>query len=109
MTSCRRVRRALPDHDGETSLPARVEVHLAHCLQCQAEAVRYRRLRRQLRRLDDRVFLAPATLAPAVAAGLGSEHHPSRRVAVFGAAATGAVVVAAGAVAIAGLRRSQAV
>jgi hypothetical protein len=87
--------------------------HVSACLACQAELVRYGKLRRQLASLSGVVVEAPEPLVAAVAAAIASGEaapdsdsglaHPARV-----AAAAGAVVAAAaGAVAVAVWRHTK--
>ena len=106
-SACRRVGRRLPASDGEGALGSRDQAHVAECLRCQAEAVRYRRQHRLLTGLRTEVVPAPAGLVEDVMAEITGEEQPTRRIAVLGGAAAGAVVVA-GAVAFVGLRKVTA-
>lgn len=71
--------------------------HVASCLNCQVEAVRYRSLLRQLRALRDEVAPTPPGLAAAVGSGLNAGPPAQKK-----AAGKEAAVAAAGVVAVAG-------
>lgn len=101
--TCRAVRALLPSLDDPDTLRGPPAAHLGVCLRCQAEAARYRRLRRSLAALPERVEQAPAGLVGEVAQRLGeadpeASNAPVRAARV--AAAAGAVVAAAGTVAM---------
>jgi hypothetical protein len=101
--TCRAVRLQLPSMDDPGSFEGPLAEHTAACLRCQAEISRYRRLGRSLGLLADEVYLAPAGLAVAVEGriadgGAAWEQAPGRASRV--AAAAGAVVAAAGTVAM---------
>jgi hypothetical protein len=60
---CAEVALALPAHvAGEGDLDARLAEHVAQCLRCQAEMVRYRRMLRTLHDLRDDAPVAPSTV-----------------------------------------------
>jgi len=110
--TCLMVRAVAPSIPAER-LSARVESHVASCLACQAELVRYARLRRQLAALADVAEVAPPGLAAAAndAVGIGvvppvraNSFHPARAI----AAASAVAVAAAGTVVVAWLRHVRA-
>ena len=83
-------------------MPAALRDHVGSCLRCQAEVIRYRRLGRQLAGLKRLIETAPQGLVPAVSSRLGSGTAPATsgpRV-PKAAAAAGALVAAAGTVAM---------
>lgn len=105
MTSptCRAVRAILPSLDDPRALRGPSAAHLGVCLRCQAEAARYRRLRRSLAVISRRTETAPAGLVGAVAqrlteADAQAPEAPARAARVV--ATAGAVVAAAGTVAM---------
>lgn len=100
---CWAVRSRLPSLEGPAALPAPLKRHAASCLRCQAEAARYRSLRRRLADLGTVVEPAPASLADAVAAaldmpGLTEESPRTGATKTAVAAAAGAAIVAGAAV-----------
>lgn len=101
-----RAKRWLPAAvDGPTS----ADGHISTCIRCQAEVVRYRSVVRDLGALRHELATAPMNTAQTVLAGLDrSSGAPRRRRTIETAAATGAVVAVAGALAFAGWRRRQA-
>lgn len=110
--TCRMVQSLAPSHE-VGSLSKMLDSHVSACLACQAELVRYGKLRRQLAALSDVVVEAPEPLVAAVAEAIASGEadpdsasgieHPARV-----AAAAGAVVAAAaGAVAVAVWRHAK--
>jgi anti-sigma factor RsiW len=113
---CTVVRMRLPGVDSVDELGERLVSHVASCLRCQAEAARYRTLRRRLGSLSSEEMTAPETLLPSVVARIEREEAPAgtdprvglRRAAVAISAAAGAAVAAtAGTIIVVGLRRSQ--
>ena len=115
-TRCTVVRIRLPGVDSVDDLGERLSSHVEACLRCQAEAARYRTLRRRLGALSDDVMAAPASLIPTVAARIELEESENpedvriglRRAAVAVSAAAGAAVAAtAGTIIVVGLRRSH--
>jgi anti-sigma factor RsiW len=101
--TCRAVRFQLPSLDDPDHLTASLAAHMESCLACQAEAARYRRLQRSLGGLATRVQSAPVGLVANVEARLdGVEPEPMTAPARAArvAAAAGAVVAAAGTVAM---------
>lgn len=101
-----RARRWLPAAvDGPTSADA----HIGTCIRCQAELARYRSVARNLASLRHEVATAPHNTVEVVLEGLETEPRlPRRRRTIETAAATGAVVAVAGALAVATWRRRQA-
>lgn len=110
--TCLVVRAVAPSIPAER-LSTGVNAHVTACLACQAELIRYAKLRRHLAGLENETDPAPARLAAAVddAIGIGvvprgvrpASFHPARA-----AAAAGAVVVAAaGTAAVAWLRHAR--
>ncbi len=101
--TCRAVRLQLPSMDDPGAFEGSVAGHVGRCLRCQAEISRYRRLHRSLGILADEVVTAPDGLAEGVDARIAGAGHialgaPARVARV--AAAAGAVVAAAGTVAV---------
>ncbi len=111
--ACRATRVALSVADDSGSMPARLESHLGSCLACQAEAARYRKLRRALAGLANEIVDAPAALPAMVEARLDLDGvdeiaaRPSPRVGRV-AAAAGAAVAAAGTVVVVRWLRTRA-
>lgn len=101
--ACNAVRLAIAGLDSGESLPNRLDTHVATCLRCQVEVVRHTKLERALADLGDVVARAPEDLVEAVAAsialGIDPEDHASLNL-VRVVAATGALVAAAGTVAV---------
>lgn len=113
---CALARMRLPGVDSVDDLGYRLATHVETCLRCQAEAVRYRTLRRRLGGLSRDEVSAPETLVPSVATRIELEESdvPAdrrvglRRAAVAVSAAAGAAVAAtAGTIIVVGLRRSH--
>lgn len=113
---CAVVRMRLPGVDSVDELGERLAAHVEVCLRCQAEAARYRTLRRRLGSLSSKEITAPETLTSTVVARITLEETEGstnrrvglRRVAVAVSAAAGAAVAAtAGTIIVVGLRRSQ--
>ncbi len=100
---CRIARVQMPLVDVEDTFPGPLTAHVSSCLRCQAESARYRSLRRNLAGLTSRLEPAPERLAGQVSARITgsavvSNVRRSRPPRV--AAATGAVVAAAGTLAM---------
>lgn len=77
------------------------DAHIASCLRCQVEAVRYRALLRHLAELGTETVLAPPALVSLVAAGLGTEpDEPKRAAGIEAAVAAAGIAAVAGAVAL---------
>lgn len=96
---CDRVADVLPGLvDGADRLDPAGRDHVEHCLRCQADLARYRRLRRELLALRPGTAPVPADLLAELLAGLdigdGRHRHVRRRAAYLGgiAAATAAGV-----------------
>ncbi|MEN8234754.1 MAG: hypothetical protein ABFR89_07500 [Actinomycetota bacterium] len=114
-TTCTIVQTRLPGIDSVDELGERFAAHVDTCLACQAEAARYRSLRRHLGSLAEETLTAPDTLVPAVVVGMNeppvdeiAERRFTKRQAVAMSAAAGAAVVAAAGTAIViGLRRAH--
>lgn len=115
-TRCAVVRLRLPGVDSVDDLGERLSRHVETCLRCQAEAARYRTLRRRLGALSRDELTAPATLVPSVVARIDREQAEAttdlrvglRRVVVAISAAAGAAAAAtAGTIIVVGLRRSH--
>ena len=113
---CTVVRMRLPGADSVDDLGGRLAAHVETCLRCQAEAARYRNLRRRLGALAPDEIAAPGTLGPLVVARIELEESDVspdlrvglRRAAVAVSAAAGAAVAAtAGTIIVVGLRRSH--
>ena len=92
----------LPGVDSVDELGERLAGHVETCLRCQAEAARYRTLRRRLGSLSSEEMTAPKTLVPLVVARIEREEAQARidprvglrRAAVAISAAAGAAVAA---------------
>jgi anti-sigma factor RsiW len=115
-TRCALVRMRLPGVESVDELGERLAAHAGTCLRCQAEAARYRTLRRRLGALSREELKAPGALLPSVVTRIEREEAQSmtdprarlRRAAVAISAATGAAVAAtAGTIIVVGLRRSH--
>jgi hypothetical protein len=112
--TCRLVAMRLPGVESTSELGPRLATHAASCLRCQAEAARYRSLRRRLAELEDVAHPAPegfvATVMSRLAEPLSDVVALPRRYlpspATVAAAATGAAVVLTGVAMV--LRRLQA-
>lgn len=75
--------------------------HIAACLRCQVEAIRYRRLVSRLAGLRTELVAAPPALASAVRSGLGSEPNlPKKAAGIETAVAAAGIAAVAGAVAL---------
>lgn len=115
-TSCWAVRMRLPSLEGDEQLGGRLGRHAATCLRCQAEAARYRSLRRRLAWLADETETAPTDLIEGVILSIGEpslvdsgdRDIPRTAVAAAAAGAVVAAAAAAGAAVVIGLRRSRA-
>ncbi|GMQ86733.1 MAG: hypothetical protein BMS9Abin07_2327 [Acidimicrobiia bacterium] len=113
--TCRLVAMRLPAIEDPSELGTRLGKHTASCLRCQAEAARYRSLRRHLAALSTVSYPAPEGFVPSVMGRLSDpvvevvrrtgQTVKSRVVAV--AAAGAAVVATAGTLALV-RRRLQA-
>ena len=113
---CAVVRIRLPGVDSVDELGERLAGHVETCLRCQAEAARYRALRRRLGAMSQDLMTAPITLVPSVVARIETDRPEVssdlriglRRAAVAVSAAAGAAVAAtAGTIIVVGLRRSH--
>ena len=101
--TCKAVRVQLPSIDDPEVLTGPLAAHIGSCLRCQAEVARYRRLHRSLGSLAEHVEVAPNGLVADVESRLSDgdavvDVSPQRVTRV--AAAAGAVVAAAGTVAM---------
>lgn len=102
---CQVVDRALPAATGDVAgLPVALRTHVESCLRCQVEVTRYRKLARHLAALADVLVPAPPALVPAVMELIGASDPAmgddiGSRVG-RAAAAAGALVAAAGTVAV---------
>lgn len=115
-TNCTIVRLRLPGVDSVDDLGERLVGHVETCLTCQAEAARYRTLKRRLGGLAEETLQAPSTLVPSVVARIensgaevkGDRSAAIRRAAIAVSAAAGAAVAAtAGTIIVIGLRRGH--
>jgi len=101
--ACNAVRLAIVGLETGESLPSRLDSHVSACLRCQVEVVRHTKLERELAALGGVVESAPDDLLEAVAAsialGIDPADHASLNL-VRVVAATGALVAAAGTVAV---------
>ncbi len=108
---CRTARRLGPEIANPSRLPAVVASHVRSCLRCQADAVRYRRLRRELGSLADRIEAAPPFLLTGVEQAISAQlasSAGSRQHAHLAATIAGTAAAAASAVAVAMWRRARA-
>jgi hypothetical protein len=101
--ACRAVRMRLPSLDADTGVVEPFASHVESCLRCQVEMTRYRSLQRSLAGLATQVETAPDGIVAYVEARLATEdvsldRPPARLGRLAGAA--GAVVAAAGTVAM---------
>jgi anti-sigma factor RsiW len=77
------------------------DAHIASCLRCQAEAARYRTLRRHLAELRNETVQAPPGFVPLVVSGLGTEADvPRKPGGIEAAVAAAGLAAVAGAVAL---------
>ena len=77
------------------------DAHIATCLRCQAEAVRYRTLLRHLAELGTETAPAPPALVSLVTSGLGMESdQPKKAAGIEAAVAAAGIAAVAGAVAL---------
>jgi len=113
-TRCLVVRHRLPDVDSVDELGSRLAAHVEACLSCQAEAARYRSLRRRMGALAGETYPAPEKLVPAVVAAIAAPEQEetgrvslTRRVAITVSAAGAFVAAGAGTIIVIGLRRSH--
>jgi len=75
--------------------------HIAACLRCQVEAIRYRTLVSRLAGLRTELVAAPPALASSVRSGLGSEPAgPKKAAGIETAVAAAGIAAVAGAVAL---------
>lgn len=110
--ACNAVRLAVVGLEAGDTLPAPLDAHLSSCLRCQVEMVRYTRLERELAALRDVVDTAPPSVLDAVAAGIVLGIDPEDEASLNLArvvAATGALVAAAGTVAVVRWMRTRSV
>jgi hypothetical protein len=104
----------LPGVDGIEGLGPRMADHVATCLSCQAEAARYRSLRRRLGELDRVTYTVPDSFTNVVMSRLadpvGTVRSGGRRLVPSPAlvAATAAAAVATAGTVVVLLRRLQA-
>jgi anti-sigma factor RsiW len=108
------VRLRLPGIDSTDELGHRLAAHVETCLACQAEAAKYRTLRRRMGALADEIQAAPQELVPAVVERIAVPDEAAdgtsvaRRAAIAVSAAAGAMAAAgAGTIIVIGLRRSH--
>jgi hypothetical protein len=85
----------------------RLRDHIRSCISCQAEASRYRSLRRLVSSFGAEIHEPPFDLVPGVMAALDRPYLDAKRRSKAGAAA-GAAVAVAGAVVVARLARRRA-
>lgn len=91
----------IPNRNRLASNPDLTNDHTASCLRCQAEAVRYRTLRRHLREMQSDLVLAPLGLQSTLSLGLTGAEVPSKRtVGRERAVAAAGLMAMAGAVAL---------
>ena len=110
--TCRAVRLQLPLVDESQALAEPLASHVATCLRCQAESARYRSLHRSLAGLGDQTVAAPEGFVAEVSALMhdpGFVVVPSQTRTARVVAAAGAVVAAAGTVAMVRWLRTRAV
>ncbi len=81
--------------------PGYHDTHIASCLRCQVEAIRYRTLLRSLAELRTETVAAPPALAAFVTSGLGlAPSVPKKAAGVEAALAAAGIAAVAGAVAL---------
>ena len=85
----------------------RLKTHIDTCISCQAEAARYRSLRRVLGTFSHELYEPPFDLVPGVMGALDRPYEEAKRQVKAGAAA-GAAVAVAGLVVVAKLVRRRA-
>ena len=95
---CRASRSVLP---GTAELPRWAEAHIHECLACQAEAARYKQVRRGMSLLASGSYDAPPGMVSKVMAALDDPERSDHKAVIFAAVAAG---VAAGIVGVAALR-----
>lgn len=113
--TCAAVAEALPRVlDGRAEPPLGLSRHIEHCLACQAELARYRRLLRMLAQLGrERAELSPGALADLLEAVEGAARRSVIRSALagrrlaYGAGLIGGVLAAAALVAASKLRTTR--
>jgi hypothetical protein len=110
--ACNAVRLAVVGLDVGEVLPAPLDTHLSCCLRCQVEMVRHTKLERELASLRHAVETAPPSVVDSVAAGIVLGIDPEDEASLNLArvvAATGALVAAAGTVAVVRWMRTRSV
>ena len=110
--ACNAVRLAIVGLEVGETLPAPLDAHLSSCLRCQVEMVRHTKLERELAALGEVVETAPPSVADSVAAGIVLGIDPEDEASLNLArvvAATGALVAAAGTVAVVRWMRTRSV
>ncbi|MGI9609084.1 MAG: hypothetical protein ACR2NL_02205 [Acidimicrobiia bacterium] len=81
--------------------PELYDPHIASCLRCQVDAVRYRTLLRHLAELGSETVHAPLALATLVTSSLGTEpDRPKKAAGIEAAVAAAGIAAVAGAVAL---------
>jgi hypothetical protein len=108
--TCRLVALRLPAGSGTEGLGRALEAHASSCLTCQAEAARYRRLRRSLAALGQRREPAPPGFVDRVLAALDGDlgaAPPERRRGRVASTAGALAATAAGVAALAWWRRTR--
>ena len=108
---CKAVRSLGPDMADSARLPVALVDHSGSCLRCQAEAARYRRLRRELGALGEDSSSAPERLSVGVDLAVARipQTESTKTIAKVVATVAGATAAAASVVAVAVWRRSRAV
>lgn len=98
--------------DGSDALPRDVAAHVEHCLRCQAESARYRRVARTMRQLRSQVAAPGPDLSSEILEWIHSAEEAGmvrasrlRRTVYVAAAATAATAGAAGAIVLASRSR----
>ncbi|NND03624.1 MAG: hypothetical protein HKN91_12635 [Acidimicrobiia bacterium] len=107
---CKTVRSLGPDVADLPRLPVTLAEHSSSCLRCQAQAARYRKLRRELGALSRHSSSAPVRLLAPVDAAIArtSQAEAPKATSKVVATVAGATAVAASVVAVALRRRSRA-
>ncbi len=95
---CRASRSVLP---GTGELPRWAEIHIETCLTCQAEAAKYKQVRRGMSLLASGSYDAPPGMVAQVMAALDDPERSEHKAVIFAAIAAG---VAAGIVGVAAMR-----
>lgn len=77
--TCRMVKAFGPAAGKAAAMRGPLATHAATCLRCQADLARYRRLRRELGRLTQRIDPAPVPIAARVERAIWAQPPPATR------------------------------